>query len=128
VFGVTFAIFAAIALALASVGLYAVVAHSVSLRTREIGVRMTLGASSRSILALVFRQGMTPLGVGLVVGVAAALAATSVLRAMLVGVTPADPTTFGLVAVVLACAGVLGCAIPARRALRVDPVIALRRE
>jgi putative ABC transport system permease protein len=128
VFGVTFAIFAAIALALASLGLYAVVAHSVSLRTREIGVRMTLGASSRSILALVFRQGMTPLGAGLVVGVAAALAATSVLRAMLVGVTPADPTTFGLVAVILACAGVLGCAIPARRALRVDPVIALRRE
>ena len=128
VFGAMFAIFAVIALVLASVGLYAVVAHSVSQRTREIGVRMTLGATSRAILALVFRQGLTQLAVGLIVGGMAALAATSVLRAMLVGVTPADPLTFGAVALVLALAGVLGCAIPGRRAIRVDPVIALRRE
>lgn len=128
VFGAMFAIFAAIALVLASVGLYAVVAHSVSQRTREIGVRMTLGATSRAILTLVFRQGMTQLALGLAVGLAAAFAATGVLRAMLVGVTPADPLTFGGVALVLAVAGVLGCAIPARRAIRVDPVIALRRD
>ena len=128
VFGAMFAIFAVIALVLASVGLYAVVAHSVSQRTREIGVRITLGATSRAILALVFRQGLTQLAVGLIVGGMAALAATSVLRAMLVGVTPADPLTFGAVALVLALAGVLGCAIPGRRAIRIDPVIALRRE
>jgi putative ABC transport system permease protein len=128
VFGSTFAIFAAIALVLASVGLYAVVAHSVSQRTREIGIRMTLGATSRAILVLVFREGMTQLVAGLVVGLGAALALTDVVRAMLVGVTPGDPATFAMVALVLASAGALGCAIPARRAARVDPVVALRRE
>ncbi len=128
VFGSMFGIFAGIALLLASVGLYAVIAHSVSQRTREIGVRMALGALTGDILRLVFTQGIGQLALGLIVGVGAALWATRVLEAMLVGVTPADPLTFVSVALVLIAAGVLGCAIPARRAIRVDPVVALRNE
>ena len=128
VFGTMFAIFAVIAVVLASVGLYAVIAHSVSLRTREFGVRMTLGASGANILGLVFQRGMTELAVGLMIGLPAALAATRVLEAMLVGVQPGDPATFAAAASLLILAGVLGCAVPARRALRVDPVIALRNE
>ena len=127
VFGSTFGVFAAIALVLASVGIYAVIAHSVTERTREIGVRMALGATSRRILGLVVRQGMTQLTIGFLVGLPAAIGATRGIRAMLVGVTAADPATFAAVALVLVCAGGLGCAIPARRAARVDPIIALRR-
>ena len=128
VFGSMFAIFAAIALLLASVGLYAVVAHSVSRRTREIGVRMALGAMTGDILRIVFTQGILQITVGLSIGLAAAFALTRVLEAILVGVTPADPLTFASVALVLIAAGALGCAIPARRAIRVDPVVALRNE
>jgi hypothetical protein len=128
VFGTMFAIFAAIALLLASVGLYAVIAHSVSQRTREIGVRMALGAVTGDILRLVFRQGIQQLVLGLAIGLAAALWVTQILQAMLVGITPADPLTFTSVTLVLIMAGVLGCAIPARRAIRVDPVVALRNE
>jgi putative ABC transport system permease protein len=128
VFGSMFAIFATIALVLASVGLYAVIAQSVSQRTREIGVRLTLGASPASILGLVFRQGLVRFGAGLLLGLGGALAATTVLESMLVGVTPADPLTFVAVSLVLAAAGLLGCAVPARRAMRVDPVVALRSQ
>jgi ABC-type antimicrobial peptide transport system permease subunit len=128
VFGSMFAIFAGIALVLASVGLYAVIAHSVSQRTREIGVRMALGALTGDILGLVFRQGLQQMVLGLAVGLAAALWVTRVLGAMLVGVTPTDPLTFASVALLLILAGTLGCAIPARRAIRVDPVVALRNE
>lgn len=128
VFGSMFAIFAAIALLLASVGLYAVIAHSVSRRTREIGVRMALGAMTGDILGLVFKQGVLQMALGLTVGLTAALGVTRVLEAILVGVTPADPLTFASVALVLIVAGALGCAIPARRAIRVDPVVALRNE
>jgi predicted permease len=128
VFGAMFAIFAAIALLLATVGLYAVIAQSVVRRTREIGVRMALGARKSNILGLVFKQGSLQMALGLSVGLAAALAVTRVLGAILVGVTAADPLTFVSVALVLVVAGVLGCAIPARRAIRVDPVVALRNE
>jgi predicted permease len=128
VFGSMFAIFAAIALLLASVGLYAVIAHAVSRRTREIGVRIALGAMSGDILGLVFKQGVLQMALGLSIGLSAALGVTRVLEAILVGVTPADPLTFASVALVLVAAGALGCAIPARRALRVDPVVALRNE
>ena len=126
VFGSMFAIFAAIALVLASVGLYAVIAQSVSQRTREIGVRLTLGASPASILGLVFRQGLVRFAVGLLLGLGGALATTTVLESMLVGITPADPLTLVAVSLVLTAAGFLGCAVPARRAMRVDPVVALR--
>jgi putative ABC transport system permease protein len=128
IFGSLFAIFAGIALALASVGLYATIAHSVSQRTQEIGVRMALGASAKNILRLIFSQGMTQLGIGLAIGIAAATGLTRVLNSLLVQVSPKDPTTFIVVALVLSTAAVTGCLIPARRAMRVDPVIALRHE
>jgi ABC-type antimicrobial peptide transport system permease subunit len=128
VFGTMFTIFAAIALALASVGLYAVVAHSVSQRTREIGVRMTLGATAASIRGLVFREGLSRFAVGLVAGLTGAVAMSAVLESLLVGVTPADPITLAVAAAILAVACVMGCAVPARRAMRVDPIVALRME
>jgi len=128
VFGSLFAIFAVIALLLASVGLYAMIAHSVSQRTQEIGLRMALGASAPTILQMIFVQGMRQLAIGLVVGVAAAIGLTRVLAGMLINVSPRDPATFAIVALVLAVAAVLGCLIPAQRATRVDPVVALRNE
>jgi putative ABC transport system permease protein len=128
VFGSLFAIFAVIALALASVGLYAVIAHSVSQRTQEIGVRMALGATSSNVMRLVFSQGMTQLAIGLVIGLAAALAVTKVLNSLLVDVSPSDPLTFAITALVLTLAAAGGCLIPARRAMRVDPIEALRHE
>jgi putative ABC transport system permease protein len=128
VFGSMFAIFAGIALLLASVGLYAVVAHMVGQRTHEIGVRITLGASRPEILRMVFTQGMRPMFIGLVLGLAAAFSVTRVLSALLTGVSPTDPLTFTLAATVLIASAFAGCAIPARRAMRVDPAVALRHE
>ena len=90
--GMLFLLFAAIALLLASVGLYAVVAHSVSQRTQEIGIRTAMGATRRDILTLVMKQGLLPVGIGLLVGLPAALAVTPVLRSQLVNVSPTDPT------------------------------------
>lgn len=120
--------FAAIALLLASLGLYSVMAHAVGQRTQEIGIRMALGGTRRDVLKLVAGQGLRPLAVGMAVGLLAAFALTRVLRAILEGVSPADPLTFAMVVVVLAAAGAAGCAIPARRALTVDPAAALRCE
>jgi putative ABC transport system permease protein len=128
VFGGMFAIFAGIALLLASVGLYAVVAHMVSQRTHEIGVRVALGASQSTILRLVFTQGMRLMGIGLAIGLGAAVGITRVLASLLVGVSPTDPLTLGTVALVLILAAVAGCAVPAHRAIRTDPVLALRHE
>ena len=123
-----FTVFAAIALALASVGLYAVIAHAVSQRTQEIGVRMAMGGTRGDILKLVFAQGMRPLALGVAIGLPAAFGITNVLRMALVGVPSSDPVTFLAAVFILALAGLLGCAIPASRALRVDPVVALRCE
>ena len=119
-------VFAGIALVLATVGLYSVIAHSVNMRSQEIGLRMAMGGTPRDILQLVFAQGMRPLFIGLLIGVPLAFVAMRVLGGTLVGVTPTDPLTFASVIVVLLAAGVLGCVIPARRATRVDPVVALR--
>jgi putative ABC transport system permease protein len=126
--GGMFTVFAGIALVLASIGLYAVVAHSVSQRTQEIGVRMAIGGTRRDVLRLVYAQGMRPLLLGMALGLPAAFGIAHVLRSLLVGVSSGDPMTFVLVALVLTIAGVLGCAIPARRAMRVDPIVALRYE
>jgi len=126
IYGGMFSVFASMALLLASIGLYAVMAHSVSQRTQEIGVRMALGASRRSILGMVFFHAMRQLVIGLVAGLAASFGLTRILSALLVGVTPADPLTFLTVALVLTLAAVVGTAIPARRAIRVDPMAALR--
>lgn len=123
-----FTIFAGIALLLASVGLYAVVAHSISQRTQEIGIRMAIGGTRRDILRLVYKQGMKPLAIGLAIGLPAAFGVTHVLRRALIGVSPSDPLTFVAIVFVLIVAGILGCAIPARRAIRVDPIVALRYE
>ncbi len=127
-YGTLFLIFAAIALLLASIGLYTVVANSVSQRTQELGIRMAIGASSRDILRLVLRQGMLPLGIGLAIGLAGSLAVNRVLKAALVQISPSDPVTLATASAVLIAAAALGCLIPALRAVRVDPVIALRHE
>lgn len=124
--GGMFEVFAGIALVLATVGLYAVIAHSISQRTQEIGHRMAVGGASGDILKLVFAEGMRPLAVGVAIGLPAAFGVTHVLRRVLIGVSPGDPITLLGVLLVLTVAGVSGCAIPARRAMRVDPVAALR--
>jgi predicted permease len=128
VFGAMFSIFGVIGLVLASLGLYAVMAHAVSQRTREFGVRRTLGASTATIAWIVIRQAALRFAVGLTAGLAGAAAVTRVLDSMLVGVEPIDPLTFLIVTVVLGAAVTLGCAIPAHRATRVDPLVALRWE
>jgi putative ABC transport system permease protein len=126
--GTLFSMFAFVAMVLAFVGLYGVVAHSVSQRTREIGVRIALGGTEAHVLKLVFAQGMGQVAVGLVLGLPVAFAVARVLRSLLVDVAPGDPVTFAVVIILLMSAGVLGCAIPARRAARVDPIEALRHE
>lgn len=123
-----FFIFAAIALLLAAIGLYAVIAHSVSQRTQEIGVRIAIGATPHDIRQLVLRQGMLPLGIGLAIGLAGSFAVNRLLQSQLVGTSPDDPITLAGASAVLLVAALLGCLIPARRAMRVDPVVALRHE
>jgi predicted permease len=127
-YAVSFMGVAAIALLLAAIGLYAVVAFSVSTHTKEIGIRMAVGADTRHVLKLVFRQGMVPLAAGLTIGLVMSLAMTRLLQSMLVGVSPTDPGMLGVAALVLIAAAALGCWVPARRALRVSPVVALRQE
>ena len=126
VFGGMFTVFSFIAVVLASIGLFGVMAHSVSQRTKEIGVRVALGATYSNILRLVFAQGLRQLGIGMAIGLLPSFAVTRAAQAVLVGVSSTDPATFLIVALVLIAAGILGCAIPARRAVQVDPVTALR--
>ena len=122
------AVFAVLAITLASVGLYGVVAHGVTERTHEIGVRMALGADTASVLKLVVGQGLATVFTGLVIGVAAALALARTMQGLLFGVTPTDPATFGAVVAMLFSIGLIACYIPAWRATRVDPTTALRSE
>jgi putative ABC transport system permease protein len=122
------AAFALIALVLSAVGLYAMIAYNVSQRTREIGVRMALGAAPRAIRTMVMRDGATLVAVGLVLGTAISLGATKVLRGMLYAVTPTDPGTFTAIALLVVAISLLASWMPARRALRVDPTEALRGE
>ena len=128
VFGSLFAIFALIALVLSSVGLYAVMAYSVTRRTQEIGVRMAMGASSGNILLLVLSQGLRQLGIGVAIGLAGAFGVARVLKTLLVGVTPTDPVTFVTISAVLVVVGAMACWLPARGAMRMDPTTALRYE
>ena len=127
-YGTLFLIFAAIAVLLASVGLYSVISHSVRQRTQEIGIRMAIGATPRDIRWLVLRQGMLPLGIGLAIGLAGSVAVNRLLESQLVAISPADPITLAGASAILILAALLGCLIPARRAMRVDPLFALRHE
>jgi putative ABC transport system permease protein len=119
-------LFAALALVLACVGLYGVISYSVVQRTHEIGVRMALGAQPVDVLRLVIRQGMFLTFTGLAIGIVAGTFVTRVLTDMLFGVTPRDPLTFVGVPVLLLVVAFLACFIPARRATRIDPLVALR--
>ena len=121
-------VFAITALLLAAAGLYAVIAYLVSQRTREIGIRLALGATPRHILRLIMGQGMKLTLIGLAIGIVGAIAFTRLLRSFLFGVTPTDLMTFGVSAVVLMAIALLACLIPARRATKVDPLVALRYE
>src|SRR4029077_4158302 len=128
---VLLAVFAALALLLASVGIYGVISYSVTQRVQEIGVRMALGAEKRQIFQMVIGQGLRIAVVGLGIGAAAALILVRLLSSfshLLYGVGPSDPVTFVSVSLVLTGVALLACYIPARRASRVDPMIALRRE
>lgn len=121
-------IFAIIALLLAAIGLYAVISHAVSQRTKEIGVRMAIGAAAADIRALIFRDGMSPVALGVILGLAAFFAVNRILQSQLVGVSPDDPVTLIATPVALLLVALLACGIPARRAMNVDPAVALRHE
>ena len=120
--------FAAVALGLAGIGIYGVVTLLVTQRTREIGIRVALGALRADILRVVLVEGMSPVLIGAIAGVAGSLAVTSAIRSMLFGVTRLDPLSFAVAPVVLAAVALLACYLPARVALRVDPLVALREE
>jgi putative ABC transport system permease protein len=122
------AAFAALALVLASVGIYGVLSYSVSRRVREIGIRMALGAGRREVMKLVVGEGMATALIGIAAGLAAAVALTRLLASMLYGVRPTDPMTFLASALLLAAVSLLASYIPARRATKVDPMAALRHE
>jgi putative ABC transport system permease protein len=122
------ALFAAGALALSALGIYGVVAYSVARRTREIGIRMALGALPRDVLALVLGQSLTLILVGVGVGLAGAFALTGGLSALLYGISPRDPATFGAITALLVLVALLATWLPARRASRLDPTVALRSE
>jgi len=120
--------FSSLALLLASLGLYGVIAYSVSQRTRELGIRMAIGAQRGDVLRLVLREGLTTAGAGVVLGLIGALLATQLLKSMLFGVSATNPLIFAITALILMTVALAACLIPARRASRIDPMEALRNE
>jgi len=125
---VLLAVFSLLALLLAAVGLYAVLSYTVSLNTREIGIRLALGAPASRVRNLIMREGMSLALAGLAVGIAAALALTRLLKSLLYETSPLDPATYAIAPAILLLVALLAALLPTRRATRVDPVIALRQE
>jgi putative ABC transport system permease protein len=125
---VLFGLFAVVALILAVMGIYSVLAYTVSQRTREIGVRMALGAQMRDVLMLILAKGMRLAVIGVVIGVASALVLGRLMATLLYGISATDPVTFVGIALLLLLVAFVACWIPARRATKVDPMIALRYE
>jgi len=125
---VLFGLFGALGLLLAGVGLYGVIAYNATQRTHEIGIRMALGAARWDVLKLVLGQGLTLTGIGVVLGLLGAFAATSMISVLLYGISPTDPLTFAGISLLLLAVAMLACYIPARRAAHTDPMIALRYE
>jgi putative ABC transport system permease protein len=125
---ILFTLFSAIALVLAAIGIYGVMNYAVSQRTQEIGIRMALGARGRDIIALVFSRGARIVAVGIVLGVAGSVIFARLLQTMLFKTSPSDPITLGAVSLLLAMVALLACWIPARRATKVDPMVALRSD
>lgn len=121
-------VFAGLALLLAAVGIYGVISYTVAQRTREIGIRMVLGAAQADVLKVVIAQGMLPVVAGLAIGLAASFGLTRLMSGMLFGVNAGDPVTFTGVVLVLASVALVATLVPARRGIRVAPVVALRNE
>jgi putative ABC transport system permease protein len=122
------AVFASVALVLAAIGIFGVLSYAVSQRTREIGIRMALGAQGGSVIGLIVRQAMLLVASGVIAGTVLALFLSQTMAKMLFDIKPTDPTTFVAVAAVLAAVALLASYLPARRATRVDPIVALRAE
>jgi putative ABC transport system permease protein len=127
-YSTTLGVFAILALILAGVGVYAVMSYSVTQRTHEIGVRMAMGAERRDVIKLILKEGLLLVVIGMSIGLAGALALTRIVASLLFGVSPNDVITFALIALLLILIALLACYIPARRATRIEPMVALRYE
>ena len=121
-------LFAGLAVALAAIGLYGVISYAVAQRTHELGIRTALGAKRTDVFTLIVRRGLVLALLGVAIGIPAAVALTRVIASRLFGVTPTDPATLAAAAAMFVCIALLACSIPARRATKVDPMVALRSE